>query len=144
MAKEIKKEETVKGLQDKKLSLEANLKYMRDKDREKVRGKFVFHEVPGGCMEFSFRKYKEDQIETFKMYDGEIYEIPRGVAKHLNENLCYPIHSYYKEENGNHTMKVGQKIRRATFMPLGFMDEDVDLLPSKIQSAERVVVAPII
>lgn len=138
MAKEIKREETVKGLENKKESLKANLKYMRDKDREKVRGKFVFHEVPGGVMEFSFRKYKEDEIETYKMYDGQIYEIPRGVAKHLNENLAYPVHEYYKTENGDHTMKVGQKIRRATFMPLGFMEEDMQLAPDMIQTAEYV------
>lgn len=138
MAKEIKREDTAQGKVDKKENLRLNLKYMRDKDREKVKGKFIFHEVPGGVMEFSFRKYKEDEIENYKMYDGEIYEVPRGVAKHLNDNLSYPVHSYYKTEDGDHTMKVGQRIRRATFMPLGFMDEDTDLMPNKIQTAEYV------
>ena len=32
-----------------------DLKYMRDKDREMVRGIFRFFEVPGGTMAFSFR-----------------------------------------------------------------------------------------
>ncbi len=112
----------------KETIVKPNLKYQRDKDREMVRGKFLFHEVPGGTMSFPFRKYKEDAVENFTLRDGDIYTIPLGVAKHLNHNCAYPIHSYMTDENGRPVMKVGQMVRRCSFQSLEFIDTD-DLTP---------------
>lgn len=99
-----------------------NLKYMRDKHREKVKGIFRFHEVPGGSMSFVFKAYKEDPVETFHMVDGQVYEIPLGVALHLNKNCWYPVHATATDENGIPTYKIGQKIQRASFQSLEFID----------------------
>ena len=113
-----------------------DLKYMRDKDREMVRGIFRFFEVPGGNMSFSFRKYKEDEIETFSLDDGSIYTIPRGVAHHLSNNCWYPEHNYKVDEYGKPSMQITKKKRRCTFEPLDFMDpSDInDLTPSNIET----------
>lgn len=100
----------------------ANLEYQRSKDREKVRGIFKFYEVPGGSMNFVFRAYKKDPIERYDLIDGEIYEIPLGVAKHLNRNGWYPIHAYINNEDGRPTAKIGQKVRRFGFQSLEFVD----------------------
>lgn len=105
-----------------------NLKYLRDKDREMVRGKFIFHEVPGGNMSFSFRAYKEDQVENYSLNDGEIYSLPLGVAKHLNKNCWYPVHHYTTGEDGRPAQKIGQKVRRCSFQSLEFVDVE-DLTP---------------
>jgi hypothetical protein len=105
-----------------------NFKYMRDKDREMVKGIFRFHEVPGGTMSFSFKAYKEDPVENFTLIDGEVYTIPLGVAKHLNKNLWYPIHAHAQDADGRNTVKIGQKVRRASFQSLEFIDID-DLSP---------------
>lgn len=105
-----------------------NLKYMRDKDREPVRGKFIFHEVAGGTLSFVYKKYKEDQVERFDLRDGEIYTLPLGVAKHLNKNCWYPVHSYQQDETGKHTQRLGQKVRRCSFQSLEFVDIE-DLSP---------------
>lgn len=112
---------------DKKLK--PNLKYMRDKDREKVRGIFRFHEVPGGSMSFVFKAYKEDPVERFDMVDGQIYTVPLGVARHLNKNLWYPQYDYIKGEETHDIMKVTKKVRRCSFQSLEFVDTD-DLTPS--------------
>ena len=77
-----------------------NLKYMRDKDREAVKGVFRFYEVPGGTLSFVFRAYKEDPVERFDLIDGQIYTIPLGVARHLNKNGKYPVHAYAQNESG--------------------------------------------
>lgn len=128
----------IAALAKKKEKLKATIKYQRDKDRQKVRGKFVFHEVPGGTMSFSFRKYKEDPLETFTLVDGMVYEIPLGVAKHLNQNLSYPVHQHYSTENGGSMIKVGQQIRRASFQSLEFMDiSDMDDMPSNLVTVEH-------
>lgn len=115
-----------------------DLKYMRDKDREMVRGIFRFFEVPGGNMGFSFRKYKEDEIETFSLNDGEIYTIPRGVAHHLSNNCWYPEHNYKMDESGKPSMQITKKKRRCSFEPLDFMDSESlnELTPANIEEVK--------
>ena len=108
--------------------IKPNYKYLRDKDRELVRGKFIFHEVPGGMMSFVFKKWKEDPVERFDLMDGEIYTIPLGVAVHLNKNCFIPVHTHAVDENGKPMMKIGQKIRRCSFQSLEFVDIE-DLTP---------------
>lgn len=102
----------------------ANLKYMRDKDREMVKGIFRFFEVPGGTMSFSFRKYKEDSIEKYTLVDGQVYTVPLAVAKHLNKNCWYPVHHYQQDEIGNKSVHIGKKVYRCGFQSLEFVDLD--------------------
>ncbi len=130
--------EPVSKQEEKKKTLSQNLKYLRDRDREMVKGVFRFHEVPGGCMSFSFKAYKQDDVERYDMVDGQVYTVPRGVAVHLNKNLWYPEYAYVKSEgvyNGfgpNQTMRATKKVRRCSFQSLEFMD--IDEVPSSVQS----------
>ncbi len=101
-----------------------DLKYLRDKDREMVKGVFKFYEVPGGSMSFCFKKYKGDPIERFDMVDGEVYTVPLSVAKHLNNDCHYPVHSYATDENGKPLQKISQRVNRCGFQSLEFMDMD--------------------
>lgn len=100
------------------------LECMKAKDREPVKGIFRFHEVPGGSMSFNYKKYKGEPVERFDLKDGEVYTIPLGVAKHLNKNGWYPVHSYRQNENGASSMMVGKKVRRFSFQSLEFVDMD--------------------
>ena len=107
---------------EKRDKLKANLEFQRKKDREMVRGIFRFHEVPGGQMEFPFKKYKGDPLETFKMVDGAVYTIPLGVAVHLNTNCWYPYYTFKNDEAGRPSVTVSEKIRRCSFQSLEFID----------------------
>lgn len=102
--------------------LSEDLKIQREKDRQMVRGRFMFHEVPGGTTSFPFRKYKGDPIENWTFHDGDVYTIPLGVAKHLNANCWYPIHAYSQGEKGATEVRIGQKVRRYSFQSLEFTD----------------------
>ncbi len=119
-----------------------NIRYLRDKDREMVRGIFRFHEVPGGSMSFPFRAYKGDPIENIgPLVDGQVYTLPLGVARHLNKNLWYPQHSHALDERGMPIFKVSQKVRRASFQSLEFVDVE-DLTPegaSGLVTVEKTV-----
>ncbi len=121
-------------------------KYTRDKHREMVKGKFIFHEVPGGLLSFPFREFKEDEVERYDLYDGEIYTLPLGVAKHLNKNCAYPEYEYIKGEpeikggynsmDRGKNMRVCRMTRRCSFQSLEFLDlEDV---PNRIVMVEKV------
>ena len=108
-----------------------NLQQQRDKDREIVKGIFKFYEVPGGFLEFVYRKYKQDPVEKFSMFDGQVYSIPLGVAKHLNTNGWYPVHAFSQTENGAPVQKIGTKVRRFGFQSLEFIDIDELNQPEK-------------
>jgi len=101
-----------------------NLRYQRDKDREKVKGIFRYYEAPGGTLKFCFRKHKGDPIEKFELVDGSICEIPLGVAKHLNKNGWYPVHAYRLDDGGKAHMHIGKKVQRFGFNSLEFADID--------------------
>ena len=116
---ELKNTQTVSPIEKKP---KVNLKYQRDKDREPVRGIFKFYEVPGGSVSFCYKAYKGDQVERYDLFDGQIYTIPLGVAKHLNKNGWYPVHQYATDEYGKPIMKIGQKVRRFGFQSLEFVD----------------------
>jgi hypothetical protein len=100
------------------------LAYERDKKREKVKGIFRFYEIPGGEITFYFREFKGDPIQKYTLHDGEICTLPLGVAKHLNSNCWYPIHSHRLDENGNASTYVGTKVRRCGFQSLEFTDAE--------------------
>lgn len=130
-------------------------RWERDRDREKVRGKFIFHEVPGGAMSFVYKKYKEDPIERFDMIDGETYTIPLGVAKHLNTNGWYPEYSFMagdkKTQNAfapafgqsaEQIMRIGKKIRRFSFQSLEFTD--IEDLSSHAAPAQELVTIEVV
>ncbi len=126
--KEVKPNSEVKTSEELKLmDKEARKTYfntLRDKDRQLVRGKFIFHEVPGGMMSFSFVKWHGDALQTYHLTDGEIYTLPLAVAKHLNKECKYPIHSYSMDENKKPQMKINQWIRRCSFQSLEFFEPD--------------------
>lgn len=105
-----------------KQATQKNLKNMCERDREKVKGIFRFHECEGGTLSFVLRLYKWDEVQKYSLVDGEIYEIPLGVAKHLNKNGWYPEHSYLMDETGKPTMRVGSKKRRFSFQSMDFID----------------------
>jgi len=110
------------------LSVPAALDAKRAEERKMVRGIFRFHEVPNGQMEFMYRKYKGDPLEKFSMKDGEVYEIPLGVARHLNTNCWYPVYGHndkaQQEVAGSAAMSIKEKIRRCSFQSLDFVEQE--------------------
>lgn len=127
------------NLEKPKENIKRNANYMRDKDREMVKGIFRFYEVPGGYMSFVFKFYKGDQVERYDLWDGKMYTLPLGVARHLNKNGWYPVHEYIKDEDGKPLMKVGQKVRRFGFQSLEFVDvEDLAIDDKPIITVEHI------
>lgn len=122
---------------EKKKLTSKEMEALRSRDAEKVKGKFIFHEVPGGVMDFTIKLYKGDAPQNYSLRDGEIYELPLGVARHLNTNCFYPVHAYSQDEFGKPIAKIGQKVRRCSFQSLDFMG--IDAQPSKeIITVERI------
>lgn len=98
----------------------------RIEEQRMVRGIFRFHEVPKGQMDFMFRKYKGDKLEKYSMKDGEVYEVPLAVARHLNTNCWYPVYGHNDKAQANVSdsalMSIKEKIRRCSFQSLDFVE----------------------
>ncbi len=114
----------------------ADIERMKKRDRELVRGKFIFHEVPGGYLEFPFKKWKGDPVERYSMQDGEVYTIPFAVAVHLNQNIWYPEYTHVTDSNSKQVQRITKQVHRTAFASLEFMDYD-DLKPSSIVRVEN-------
>lgn len=97
---------------------------MRKKDNEMVKGVFRSFEPRGGTVTFSFKKYAGDDVQQYTMVDGDTYDVPLMVAKHLNNNCWYPKHEHTLDANGNAVIGVGRKVHRYSFESLEFQFED--------------------
>ena len=136
----------MRSMRNKKIVKEApskkQLDMEYDKDHEAVRGIFRFHEVPGGTLNFVFKKWKGDDVLHYTMVDGQVYNIPLMVAKHLNKNCWYPVHDYELDDLGkfNNRYRIQKKVRRMSFQSLEFVDSD-DITPvgaATIYTAESI------
>ena len=120
-----------------------------ERDQELIRGTFNFHENPGGVLRFPFRQHK-GKIKHYALRDGEEFELPRDVARHLNQNCKYPV---YQEMNvdgrmmqagvpvGGQTMRAKKWVARTSFIPRGMLDiHDDDMMPSKnLVEVEKII-----
>ncbi len=114
-----------------------NIAQLRAKDAELVRGRFNYHEIPGATLSLVYKAYKGDPVMRYDLADGEIYTIPKGVARHLNNNVGRFEHQYLLDRNGKPSTMAKRRIRRCSFENLEFMDiEDIkDMGPSLIEEA---------
>lgn len=85
-----------------------------------VKGVFRCREPEGGSVTFPFRKYKWDQTKWYTLVDGETYEIPLAVARHLNANCSYPVHSHILGPDGKQTVDTKKVKSRMNFESLDF------------------------
>jgi len=113
---------------EQKKKFKADLKKMYDEEKQIVRGRFLCFEPRGGSVTFVYRKYEWEHPVQYTFQDGEEYDVPLGVARHLNGiditakgvngniNSCaYPVHAYQQDGSGRPAVTVGEHIRRYAF-----------------------------
>lgn len=93
----------------------------RIKDSKLVKGVFKNIEVPGGDLEFVYRGHRGDPIRSYHLRDGETYEIPLGVAKHINNNTKVAIHQYLVDIEGKPITAPGNYRQRYQFLSTEYM-----------------------
>ena len=86
-----------------------------------VKGIFRCRQPQGGSVKFCFKKYKGDPIKWYTMFDGEVYTVPLAVARHLNENCGWYVHSHIVDKSGAPLVdQRGKKESRMSFESLEF------------------------
>jgi len=110
------------GVVHREQTQENELRRMWREERQMVKGVFRMHEPPGGNCKLSYRKYKWDPVQTYFLEDGREYEIPLGLARHLNSKCAYPVHQHILGPDGQPAVdRQGKKVRRMSFESLEFM-----------------------
>lgn len=131
--------------------LSRQIQKMRDRDAEMVTGIFKNNENPAssggrGSVSFGYKAYPGDEYEFYELCDGERYSLPRGVARHLNNNCFYKEYKHLPGEFGeqgirgaqgdgrlqSNSLQSARKIHRYAFHSLEYMDDDVDMYPSNL------------
>ena len=73
---------------------EARLRREWEHDSKLVRGVFRRHDGNTDPLEFSYKKYKWDKLERYKLFHNQVHTIPLGVARHLNDDCKTPIYGH--------------------------------------------------
>lgn len=124
------KQMSKKKNEDRRSKQKRKIDYDLDKEAQVVRGVLRYHAIPGGMLEFCYKRpYEGAPIEKYSMRDGEVYEIPLYIAKHLNKNCWYPVHKYALDDRGNPQQVIGKKVQTVSFESLEFVD-DIDMTPT--------------
>lgn len=107
-------------------TLEQKAKYLKEKkrrdrrifDEQIIKGKFKYYEVPKGTFSFWYKlPYKECKVKTYYLRDNTNEELPRGVARHLNNDCKRRVHEHMYDEKGKATTRAGEPISRFEFQP---------------------------
>lgn len=112
--------EPTPDLSEKELG-KARWKALYEEEKKIVRGRFDYKECPGGVMEFTYRKFKEEPLKNYSLKDGEVYEIPLYVARHLNKECNFPSHTFKNDEQGRPQTVIAERIHRTGFQSLDFL-----------------------
>lgn len=78
-------------------------------DNKLVTGIFKNLEDPGGTIQFPYRKHKEDDIVTYTLTDGERYDLPLCVARHLNTGTRIEVPLDVCDMHGNPVKQIKYK-----------------------------------
>ena len=96
--------------------LQKKIQAQKEEDLRMVRGIFKNLECPNGFLKFSYKKYKGESVRTYSMFDGKEYEVPLYIAKHLNNNCCYPVHANSIGADGTPCESIGKMVNRFAFI----------------------------
>lgn len=121
-----------------KAEAERQFKDKSEHESEYVRGIFRNYENPGAGVDFFFRSnYLSRHIQKWELQDGILYEIPRAVARHINENCRYPVHEFRTDANGNRHQHVSRHVNRFGFNSME--NADISEPSSIIVESDRIV-----
>lgn len=99
----------------------SEMEKMRKDANKMVKGVFRCQEPRGGSVTLVWREFKGDPMRRWTLNDGQEYEVPKGLAKHLNKNCCYHKHSHILGPDGNPLVdQKGKEVSRMNFESLEF------------------------
>ena len=93
----------------------------KKEDSKLVKGIFKNHECQGGDVIFSIRLYKGEPVRTYHLIDGHDYELPLGVARHINRQCKYKKHKWLVDKDGNKMISPDKPVERYSFVSSDYL-----------------------
>lgn len=87
--------------QERKSEAHEKLNEKYKEESKLVKGIFKNLECSGGKVEFPYKKYPQEEVTIFTFEDGKTYDIPLGLARHINQNCRLPPHVRIKNLDGD-------------------------------------------
>lgn len=109
------------GQQSKKVQNPDSIEAMTPEKDKMVSGVFKNLECPGQPGFVGCRLYRGQNYWQKWFHDGEEATIPLSIARHINTNTKYPIHSFILDEKGNYIKGTGQMRQRYEFVSKEFL-----------------------
>lgn len=97
------------------------LEKKRKEDSKIVAGVFKNIESPGAKVEFTYRAHKGEPIRKYSLEDGQTYDLPLGVAKHINNQCQYKKSKYLVNAQGKPIVTDDKPIQRYQFTSTDFL-----------------------
>jgi len=116
----------VGGIKAKGKKKKINIDQLKAKDSQLVKGRFSYVEIPGGTLSFVYKAYEGDPVVRYDLKDGEIYKLPLGVARHLNNNVGRNESMFLLDMAGKPSTIACRRIRRCSFESLEFIDIEMN------------------
>ena len=98
------------------------IKKLQKEGEKLVRGMFEFSDAQGGWLDFSYRFYPGEPIRTVHLVHGEICDVPKDLAKHLN-NVYKKVR--LMRENADTGRDVVERTSRTRFIPMDMLDDEL-------------------
>ena len=93
----------------------------RKADAKIVKGIFKNIECAGGDLHFAYHAYKGEPTRVYHLLDGKQYDLPVGVAKHINRQCKYKRSKHLVDRDGSRMITADKPIERYQFVSTEFM-----------------------
>ena len=122
---EIRSKMVCKLTSEEKAKSAEKIKKMQKEGEKLIRGMFEFTDAQGGWLDFSYRFYPGEPIRCVHITHGEILEVPRDLAMHLNN--VYKKVRVMEENIDKHGTKsrMVEKTSRTRFIPMDMLPEEM-------------------
>lgn len=107
--------------EEEKKKSSALIEKHKKEDARLVKGVFKNIESAGGDVEFAYHKYPGESTKVYHLIDGQEYDLPFGVAKHINQQCKYKKSKHLVDVDGNRTITADKAIERYQFVSTEFM-----------------------
>lgn len=94
-----------------------DIKKKMKEDSKLVKGIFEYVDAKGGYLSFNHRLYPDELIIKYTLVDGETYDLPIGVVKHINNTKKKVTMLGPLDAAGHPTYKI-QKTSKIKFIPV--------------------------
>lgn len=93
---------------------------MKKDDAKMVKAKYINYRGINERLEKPYCKYAGDRIQIWKLIPNEVYELPYGFVKEINESRGMPVRSEILDGKGVPTTKDGASQKIHELIPISF------------------------